>query len=84
MRSEQTHARTHARTHTPGAVGKHLCCGAGEQLGVRCLGSHLSRGIEGGESTGHLLPPPTIPAGPETQTHDLWVTGPTLYPLGHN
>ncbi len=27
----------------------------GEQLGVRCLaqGSHLSRGIEGGESTGY-------------------------------
>ncbi len=30
----------------------------GEQLGVRCLaqGSHLSRGIEGGESTGYSLP----------------------------
>ncbi len=39
----------------------------GEQLGVRCLaqGSHLSRGIEGGESAGYSLPPPTIPAGPE-------------------
>ncbi len=45
----------------------------GEQLGVRCLaqGSHLSRGIEGGESTGYSLPPPTIHARPETQTHDL-------------
>ncbi len=34
-------------------------CGAGEQLGVRCLaqGSHLSRGIEGGESAGYSLPP---------------------------
>ncbi len=32
-------------THTPGAVGSWRC-GAGEQLGVRCLaqGSHLSRG----------------------------------------
>ncbi len=29
-------------------------------------------------------PPPTIPAGPETRTSDLWVTSPTLYPLGHN
>ncbi len=36
----------------------------GEQLGVRCLAQeHLSRGIEGGESAGHSLPPPTIPAG---------------------
>ncbi len=52
----------------------------GEQLGVRCLaqGSHLSRGIEGGESAGYSLPPPTIPAGPETRTHDLRVTSPTL------
>ncbi len=58
----------------------------GEQLGIRCLaqGSHLSCGIEGGESTGYSLPPPTIPAGPETRTHDLWVTSPTLYPLGHD
>ncbi len=38
-----------------------------EQLWVRCLAQgHLSRGIEGGEGTGYLLPPPTIPAGPET------------------
>ncbi len=29
-------------------------------------------------------PPQTIPAGPETQTCDLRVTNPTLYPLGHN
>ncbi len=31
----------------------------GEQLGVQCLaqGSHLSRGIEGGESAGYSLPP---------------------------
>ncbi len=56
------------------------------ELGVRCLaqGSHLSRGIEGGESAGHSLSTPTIPAGPETRTHDFQVTGPTLYPLGHN
>ncbi len=40
----------------------------GEQLGVWCLaqGSHLSHGIEGGESASFSLPPPTIPAGPET------------------
>ncbi len=51
----------------------------GEQLGVQCLAQgHLSRGIEGGESTVNSLPPPTIPAGPETRTRDLWVTSPTL------
>ncbi len=40
----------------------------GDQLGVRCLaqGSHISHGIEGGKSAGYSLPPPTIPAGPET------------------
>ncbi len=39
-----------------------------EQLGVRCLAQgHLSRGIEGGESDVHSLPPPTIPAGPRLE-----------------
>ncbi len=34
----------------------------GEQLGVQCLAQgHLSRGIEGGKSAVHSLPPPTIP-----------------------
>ncbi len=44
-----------------------------KQLGVRCVaqGSHLSRGIEGGESARYSLPPPTIPAGPETRTRNL-------------
>uniref|UniRef100_A0A671NPN5 NTR domain-containing protein n=1 Tax=Sinocyclocheilus anshuiensis TaxID=1608454 RepID=A0A671NPN5_9TELE len=46
--------------------------------------SHLSCGIEGGESAGYSLPPPTFPARPETQTHNIWVTSPTLYPLGHD
>ncbi len=54
----------------------------GEQLGVWCLAQgHLSRGIEGGESAVHLLPPPTIPAGPriEPATFGLQVR---LAPLG--
>ncbi len=51
----------------------------GEQLGVQCLAQgHLSRGIEGGESAGHSLPPPTIPSGPETRTRNLWVKSPTF------
>ncbi len=49
----------------------------GEQLRVRCLAQgHLSRGIEGGESAVHSLPPPTIPARPETRTRNLWITSP--------
>ncbi len=84
--SEQTH--THTRTHTvntpPEQWAAIYAAVPGEQLGFRCLAqrSHLSRGIEGGESAGHSLPPPTIPARPETWTRDLWVTSPTLYPLG--
>ncbi len=78
--------------HTHTVVNIHLEQGAanaaapGEQLGVRCLaqGSHLSRVIEGGESAGYSLPPTTIPAGPGTQTHDLRVISPTLYPLGYD
>ncbi len=31
-----------------------------------------------------ILPPPTIPAGPEIQTHNLPLTSPTRYPLGHD
>ncbi len=52
----------------------------GEQLGVRCLaqGSHLSRGIEGGESAGYSLPPTYNPCRLETRTRGLWVTSPTL------
>ncbi len=44
--------------HTHGAVGNHLCCGA---RGAVVQGSQLSRGIEGGESAEHSLPPPTNP-----------------------
>ncbi len=57
--SEHTHAHTH-REHTPGAVGSQ-CCGARGAVGgsVPCSRSHLSRGIKGGESAVHSLPPPT-------------------------
>ncbi len=48
------------------AVNIHTHAAApGEQLRVRAQGSHLSRGIEGGESAGHSLPPPT-----QCQTQD--------------
>ncbi len=51
----------------------------GEQLGVRCLAQgHLSHGIEGGESAVHSQTTPSIPAGPEIRTHNLWITSLTL------
>ncbi len=31
-----------------------------------------------------ILPPPTIPTGPEIRTHNLPLTSPTRYPLGHD
>ncbi len=31
-----------------------------------------------------ILPPPTIPAGPQIRTHNLPLTSPTRYPLGHD
>ncbi len=57
-----------------------------EQVGVRCLdkGFRLNHDIEGEGWNGsvHSLPPPTIPAGPETRTHNLWITSltETCYP----
>ncbi len=69
--SDLTHPKCiHTAVNTPGAVGSHIAAAPGEQ--VRCLAQgHPSRGIEGGESGVYSLPPPTIPAWPETQTRDL-------------
>ncbi len=79
----KVHTHTAVNTHTvnthPEQWAAIYAAAPGEQLGVRCLAQgHLSRGIEGGESAGYSLPSPTIPAGPETRTHNLWVTSPTL------
>ncbi len=39
-----------------------------EQLGLLCLDQgHLSRGIDGGETAGYSIPPPTIPTGPRLE-----------------
>ncbi len=59
-------------THTPWTHTR----SSGQPFMLRSPGS--SRGIEGGESAVHSLPPPTIPAGPETRTPNLWITSPTL------
>ncbi len=68
----KVHTHSSEHTHTVNTHPEQWAANAaapGEQLGVRCLaqGSHLSRGIEGGESAGHSLPPPTIPAGPRLE-----------------
>ncbi len=81
------HAHTHAHTHTH-TVNTHpeqciYAAAPGEQLGVRFLAQgHISRGIEGGESAVHLLPPPTIPAGPRLELANigLWVRFSTIRP----
>ncbi len=64
---------THPRVHTHLKQWTANAAAPGEQLGVRCLalGSHLSRGIAGGENTCYSLPPLTIPAGAEIWTHNL-------------
>ncbi len=78
----KVHTHSSEHTHTVNTHPEQWAANAaapGEQLGVRCLAQgHLSRGIEGEESALHLLPPPTNPAGPETRTHDLSITSPTL------
>ncbi len=52
-------------THTRSSGQPFMLWRPGSSLRVRCLAQgYLSRGIEGGESAVHSLPPPTIPAGP--------------------
>ncbi len=59
-------------THTQNG-GQAMLQRPGSSWGLRCFaqGSHLSRGIEGGENARYSLPPPTIPARPEIRTHNL-------------
>ncbi len=79
--SELTHTHT-ANTHLEQWAAIYAAA-PGEQLRVRCLAQgHLSRGIEGEESAGPSLPPPTIPAGTrlELATFQLWVRLSTIRP----
>ncbi len=53
-----THTHTHIVNTHPEQWAAIYAAAPGEQLGVRCLAQgHLSRGIEGGESAVHSLPP---------------------------
>ncbi len=64
----KVHTHTHTMNTYPEQWAAIYAAAHGEQLGARCLAQgHLSRGIEGGESAGHSLPPPTIPAGPRLE-----------------
>ena len=72
----KVHTHSSEHTHTvnthPEQWAAIYAAAPGEQLGVRCLAQgHLSRGIEGGESPVHSLPPPTIPAGPRLELTTL-------------
>ncbi len=76
---------THTANTHPQSSGQPFLLWHPGAVGVQCLAQgYLSRGIIVVESAAYTLPPPTIPDRPETQTHDLWVTSPTLYPLGHD
>ncbi len=71
--SEHTHT---VNTH-PEQWAAIYAAAPGEQLGVRCLAQgHLSRGIEGGESAVHSLPPTYNSCRPETRTRNLSITSP--------
>ncbi len=79
----KVHTHSSEHTHT---VNTHLeqwaaiyAAAPGEQLRARCLAQgHLSRGIEGGESAAQSLPPTYNSCRPETRTHNLSITSPTL------
>ncbi len=76
--SEHTHCE-----HTLWAVGSNLCCSAWGVVGCSVPCSRAPRrGIKGGDSAVHSLPPPTIPAGLrlELATFRLWVRLSTIRP----
>ncbi len=82
---ESAHSREHTQTHTPGAVGSHLCCGTqGAVRGLVPCSRTLQSWYWRWREFCTFTPPPTIPAGSETRTRNLWVTSPTLKPLGHD
>ncbi len=80
--SEHTHTpwtHTHTVNTHPEQWAAIYAAAPGEQLRFGALLKGISgRGIEGGESAVHSLPPPTIPAGPRLETRNLWITSPTL------
>ncbi len=83
--SAHTHTHTHTRTHTRSSgqpMLRHPRSSWGFGALLKGLTSVVVLRVE--ESAGYSLPPPTIPAGPETRTRNFRVTSPTLYPLSHD
>ncbi len=70
---------THSSEHTPGAVGSHLCCGAWGAVGGSVSCSRTPQSWYWGWRECWIFTPPTYnPCRPETRTHNLWITSPTL------
>ncbi len=81
-----THTHTHTPcTHTAGAVGRHLCCDARGAVGdsVSCSRAPQSWHWRWRERCTFTLPTYNS-CQPETQTHNLSITSPTLLPLSHD
>ncbi len=70
---------THTMNTHPEQWAAIYAAAPGEQLGVWYLAQgHLSRGIEGGESAVHSLPPTYNSCRPKTRTRNLSITSLTL------
>ncbi len=80
-----THTHTH-REHTPGAVGSHFMLRhPGSSWGpVPCSRAPQSWYWRWRECCTFTPPPTYNSCRPYTRTRDLWVTSPTLKPLGHD
>ncbi len=71
---------TAVNTHTPGAVGSHLCCGARGAVGgsVPCSRVSPQSWYWGWRECSTFTPPTYNSCRPETRTHNLSITSPTL------
>ncbi len=86
FKCSHTVVNTH-REHTPVAAGNQ-CCGGWGAVGGLVPCSRVSPQSWYWKRRERWLftitNPPTIPARPETRSHDLSVTSPPFYPLGHD
>ncbi len=85
IQSAHTHTHTHTpwtytHTHTVNTHPEQWAAIYGVEFGALLKGTHLSRGIEGGESTGHSLSPSKIPAGPRLKLATFGLDALTIRP----
>ncbi len=79
IQSAHTHSSEHTVNTHPEQWEAIYAAAPGEQSGFSVLLKSTSVVVLKEErSAGHSLPPPTIPAGPETRTHNLSITSLTL------